>query len=206
MISSTAEADVCSTTTPQHLGLIAFILHLYLLHPTMTWGVHPIRHAQKAWKIITTETCLFSQIRCSPWACCEIVEPLQNLSRKSWNESHGGFHNSDLATWDADVEAGPAAFKRIGTHEGQQHRTHLNCVTSDSARLNRENAAWFERPNSLKLKQPFETQIKRLPSNINPKLHFFNYFPDVNPFFIVALGLLMQISSESSSPNYFYPH
>lgn len=39
--------------------------------------------------------------------------------------------------------------------------------------------------------------MKGLLSNINPKIHFFNYSVTLILFFIVALGLLMQISNEN---------
>lgn len=100
----------------------------------------------------------------------------------------------------ADTKAQPAPFKTMVTQAGE-HATacgvnssyaYLNSFTSDSAMLQKE-ALW----SKLTLKPQLETQIKRLPGNINPKMHVLNYSADVNPFFIVALGLLMQISNES---------
>lgn len=44
--------------------------------------------------------------------------------------------------------------------------------------------------NWLKLKLPLETQIKGLLSNINPKIHFFNYSADVNPSLHCSTGII----------------
>lgn len=95
-----------------------------------------------------------------------------------------------------------APFRTSGAQEGMNlSYTYLNSITSDSARLEKKMPLSvhmiLEWLNWLKLKLQLETQIKMLLSNINPKIHFFNYSADVNPFFIVALGLLMQISNES---------
>lgn len=95
-----------------------------------------------------------------------------------------------------------APFRTSGAQEGMNlSYTYLNSITSDSARLEKKMLLSvhmiLEWLNWLKLKLQLETQIKMLLSNINPKIHFFNYSDDVNPFFIVALGLLMQISNES---------
>lgn len=44
--------------------------------------------------------------------------------------------------------------------------------------------------NWLKLKLTLETQMKGLLSNINPKIHFFNYSADVNPFLHCGSGII----------------
>lgn len=67
--------------------------------------------------------------------------------------------------------------------------TYLNSITSDSARLEKKMLLSVHMILEwLNWKLQLETQIKMLLSNINPKIHFFNYSADANPFFIVALS------------------
>lgn len=57
------------------------------------------------------------------------------------------------------------------------------------------SARWKEKKNFgvtqlTEIKLPLETQIKGLLSNINSKIHFFNYSADVNPFLHCGTGII----------------